>query len=141
MPGEPKHRLISRELLAEIAAGKYAPSGRLPSEAQLVGRYGVSRPTVARALRDLQDQGLVERRVGSGSFARSPATPEVAARQLGLLIPGLGTTEVFEAIRGELAGLARVHGYGLLWGGTGPRPRAELAAEAAEALCEQSLRG
>lgn len=139
MPIEPKHRLISRELLAEIAAGKYAPLGRLPSEAQLVERFGVSRPTVGRALRDLQDQGLIDRRVGSGSFARSPATQEVTARQLGLLIPGLGTTEVFEAICGELAGLARVRGYGLLWGGTGPRPRAELGAEDAEALCEQFI--
>src|SRR3954453_18258207 len=104
MSSAPKHSRISQELLAEIAAGKYGPSGRLPSEAQLVGRYGVSRPTVARALRDLQDRGLVERRVGSGSFARSPATPEVSSRQLGLLIPGLGSTEVFEAICGEMAG-------------------------------------
>src|SRR3954463_3177155 len=109
MSSEPKHRLISRQLLAEIAAGKYAPSGRLPSEAQLVERFGVSRPTVARALRDLQDQGLVERRVGSGSFVRPPGLPE-AIRQLGLLIPGLGRTEIFEVICGELAGLTRARG-------------------------------
>ena len=141
MGAEPKHRAISRELLAEIAAGRYGPSGRLPSEAQLVSRYGVSRPTVARALRDLQDEGLIERRVGSGSFARSPARPEVASRQLGLLIPGLGTTELFEAICGELAGLARVHGYGLLWGGAGPRPRGDISIDDAEGLCEQFISG
>ena len=46
---------------------------------------------------------------------------EVAQRQLGLLIPGLGTTEIFEVICGELAGLARVHEYGLLWGGSASR--------------------
>jgi DNA-binding GntR family transcriptional regulator len=62
MGSGPKHHQISQALLAEIASGKYAPSGRLPSEAQLVERFGVSRPTVARALRDLQDQGLVVRR-------------------------------------------------------------------------------
>src|SRR5438270_12073538 len=104
MPSEPKHRHISRELLTEIAAGKYAPSGRLPSEAQLVQRFGVSRPTVARALRDLQDRGLVVRRVGSGSFVRGPVSADVH-RQFGLLIPGLGTTEIFEVIGGALAGL------------------------------------
>src|SRR5256885_11024159 len=95
MASEPKHRQISRQLLAEIAAGKYAPSGRLPSEAQLVERFGVSRPTAARALRDLQDQGLVERRVGSGTYVRGPAEAGAPAgpRQFGLLIPGLGTTE------------------------------------------------
>jgi LacI family transcriptional regulator len=141
MSSEPKHHRISRELLAEIAAGKYGPTGRLPSEAQLVKRFGVSRPTVARALRDLQDRGVVERRVGSGSFARAPSAPEVAARQLGLLIPGLGTTEVFGAICGELAGLARGHGYGLLWGGGHPRPQEDIRVEDAEGLCEQFVRG
>ena len=140
MADEPKHRSISRDLLAEIAAGKYGPSGRLPSEAQLVERFGVSRPTVARALRDLQERGLIERRAGSGSFALGPAPPEVAARQLGLLIPGLGTTEVFEAICGELAGLARAEGYGLLWGGDRPRAWGDISIDDAEALCDQFVR-
>jgi LacI family transcriptional regulator len=140
MSSEAKHHRISRELLAEIVAGKYGPSNRLPSETQLVGRFGVSRPTVARALRDLQDQGLIERRVGSGSFVRSSPAPEAASRQLGLLIPGLGTTEIFEAICGELAGLARVHGYGLLWGGGHPRPQGDISEEDAEGLCEQFIR-
>lgn len=138
MGSEAKHHRISRELLAEIASGKYAPSGRLPSEAQLVERFGVSRPTVARALRDLQDRGLVERRVGSGSFVRGPGVPEVA-RQLGLLIPDLGRTEIFEVICGELAGLARVRGYGLLWGGGGRRPDGDVTVEDAEAICDQFL--
>lgn len=140
MASEPKHNRISRELLAEIASGKYGPSGRLPSETQLVERFSVSRPTVARALRDLQDQGLIERRVGSGSYVRNPALPEIASQQLGLLIPGLGTTEIFEAICGELAGLARVHGYGLLWGGASPRSHEEIGVEVAEGLCDQFIR-
>ncbi|MEA2630692.1 MAG: hypothetical protein QOE66_911 [Chloroflexota bacterium] len=140
---EPKHRQISRQLLTEIAAGKYAPSGRLPSEAQLVERFHVSRPTVGRALRDLQDQGLIERRVGSGSFVRRPdpgASAGGGRRQLGLLIPGLGTTEVFELICGELAGLARAHEYGLLWGsGARPRPGEGGGVDEAEAVCEQFI--
>lgn len=138
MGAGPKHHRISRTLLAEIASGKYAPSGRLPSEAQLVERFGVSRPTVARALRDLQDQGLVERRVGSGSFVREGRPPD-AIRQLGLLIPGLGRTEIFEVICGELAGLARARGYGLLWGGGGRRPNEDVSAEEAETICDQFL--
>src|SRR4051812_2744004 len=128
MPTGPKHNRISQTLLGEIASGKYAPSGRLPSEAQLSTRFRVSRPTVARALRDLQDQGLIERRVGSGSYVRDAVVSD-AIRQFGLLIPGLGRTEVFEVICGELAGLARVHGYGLLWGGGGRRPNEDITAE------------
>ena len=141
MPGEPKHGQITRELLAELAAGKYAATSRLPSEAQLVERFGVSRPTVARALRDLQDRGLIERRVGSGSFVRDSALPDVAARQFGLLIPGLGTTVIFEAICGELAGLARVQGYGLLWGGSVAGSRGDLGVNDATELCDQFIRG
>ena len=63
-----KHDAISQALRAEIAEGKYGRSGKLPSEAQLVERFGVSRPTIARALRDLQAEGLIERRAGSGAY-------------------------------------------------------------------------
>jgi DNA-binding LacI/PurR family transcriptional regulator len=145
MPTEAKHEQISRELAAEIVAGKYGPGGRIPSENRLVERFGVSRPTVARALRDLQDRGMVERRVGSGSFVRSVPVADVVSRQFGLLIPGLGTTEIFEAVCGELAGLARAHGYGLLWGGTGTGKVAgapgDPSIEDAGELCDQFIRG
>src|SRR2546430_15207010 len=106
---ESKHREVSRQLLSEIAAGKYGPSGRLPSEAQLVKRFQVSRPTVGRALRDLQAEGLIERRAGSGTYVRRQTPSAPNTRQLGLLIPGLRTTEIFGIICGELASLARAH--------------------------------
>jgi len=85
MASEPRHRRISRELLTEIANGKYGPGDRLPSEAQLCQKFGVSRPTVGRALRELQEQGLIDRRVGSGTFVRAPGSPASpsAYRQLG----------------------------------------------------------
>ena len=41
----------------------------MPSEAELVARFRVSRMTVTRALRELQSEGLVERVQGSGTFA------------------------------------------------------------------------
>src|SRR4051812_8846275 len=69
------------------------------------------------------------------------SAPEVGQRQLGLLIPGLGTTEIFEVICGELAGLARVHEYGLLWGGGAhPREHADASVEDADELCAQFIR-
>ena len=62
-PTMSKHEDIASELRAEIAAGRYADKGKLPSEAQLVARFGVSRPTVIQALRNLQQEELIERRV------------------------------------------------------------------------------
>ena len=133
MPSAPKHQAISRELLAEIAEGKFGSSGRMPSESQLCRRFSVSRPTAARALRDLQDQGLIDRRAGSGTFVRSGATP-ANVKQLGLLIPGLG--EIFGSIAGELAALARGHEYALLWGGDA---RQETSVPEIEQWCRQFI--
>src|SRR5262249_60668731 len=84
----------------------------------------------------------VARGRGRGRSARGPrsAPPGVAQRQIGLLIPGLGTTEIFEVICGELAGLARVHDYVLLWGGSArPRQQQDASVEDAEGLCEQFI--
>ena len=139
MVSEPRHRQISRELLTEIASGKYGAGGRFPSEAQLCRKFGVSRPTVGRALRELQEQGLIERRVGSGTFVRAsrPAAASTDSRQLGLLVPGLGKIEIFEVICGELAGLARVHDFGMLWGGASrPRADADMTTQEAEDLAD-----
>src|SRR5688572_14763624 len=96
----PKHAEIARQLRAEIASGKFGSSGRLPSEAQLVARFACSRPTVAQALRTMESEGLVERRAGSGSYARpaNGTTPRNSSRLLALLIPDLGNTEIFQII-------------------------------------------
>lgn len=52
-----------------LARGRW-PAGRpMPSEADLVARFGVSRMTVNRALRELQSEGLVTRSQGRGTFA------------------------------------------------------------------------
>lgn len=134
-----KHETISRELRAEIAAGAYSGGKKLPSESQLVARFGASRPTVIRALHDLQQEGLIERRAGSGTFVRNqPAAP--LARVLGLLVPGRGGTEVLDVICGELGSLARLAGYGLLWGrSTHPLQDRTLDAQLAEEACQQFI--
>lgn len=41
----------------------------MPSESDLIERFGVARMTVNRALKELETEGLVERRQGSGTFA------------------------------------------------------------------------
>ncbi|MGA2868844.1 MAG: GntR family transcriptional regulator [Verrucomicrobiota bacterium] len=119
-PKHPKHRELSRHLRNEIAAGRYPGGSRLPSETELVKQFVISRPTVARAFRDLQNEGLIERRAGSGTYVCSggPGAAAALVRQLGLLVPGQSNTDVFEHICGELASLARAQDYSLLWGGS-----------------------
>jgi LacI family transcriptional regulator len=140
MKTRPKHNEISSYLQTEIAAGRYGEGARLPSEIQLVKQFGVSRPTVARALRDLETQGLIDRRAGSGTYVRANIPRNTASRILGLLVPGLASTEIFQIICGEIASLARVNEYGLLWGGsTNPRVDTDASLKHAEELCKQFI--
>ncbi len=60
---------VRQALRAELEAGRFPPGARMPSEAELVERFGVSRMTVNRALRELQAVGLIERVQGVGTFA------------------------------------------------------------------------
>src|SRR5437879_3163710 len=52
----------------QIGAGRWPPGTLIPSESDLCGRFGVSRMTVIRALRELTSEGLVYREQGRGTF-------------------------------------------------------------------------
>jgi DNA-binding LacI/PurR family transcriptional regulator len=138
-----RHEQVSRQLRDDLAAGRYGEEGRLPSEAQLARQFSVSRPTVARALQSLVEAGLVERRAGSGTFAKLGSLKkhaELTTRVLALLMPDLGNTEIFQIIGGEIASLARVHNYSLVWGGSGEsKLDADPCVQHAEELCRQFI--
>jgi GntR family histidine utilization transcriptional repressor len=60
---------VKQHLKDGLASGRWAPRELMPSEAELVAAFGVSRMTVNRALRELQAEGLVLRTQGVGTFA------------------------------------------------------------------------
>ena len=68
-PAAPPYHRVKRHLLDALAQGRFPPGALMPSEAELVARFGVSRMTVNRALRELQAEGLIERMQGIGTFA------------------------------------------------------------------------
>jgi len=110
----PKHESIRQFLMDAITSGAYNAGHRLPSEAELVKRFSTSRPTVIRALRELQSSGLIERRAGSGSYVRADSVGR--GHTFGLLIPELGQTEIFEPICGGMAAAQQAAHHVLLWG-------------------------
>jgi DNA-binding LacI/PurR family transcriptional regulator len=110
----PKYEIIRQHLSDAIAAGEYQSGERLPSESQLVKAFSASRPTVNRALRELQMTGVIERRAGSGSYVRTDAA--VRGYVFGLLIPELGRTEIFEPICRGMAEAQHGGHHVLLWG-------------------------
>lgn len=140
MKKRPRHQQISNELLTEILAGAYDHSHRIPSESQLVKRFKVSRPTVARALLDLKTKGVLERRAGSGTYLRKDRDAHPGLRHLGLIVPGLGKIEILDVICGELASLARVNDLGMHWGGS-TRSGADksMSIDEAEELCSRYI--
>jgi GntR family transcriptional regulator len=62
-----RHARVSQALLEDISAGRYEVGARLPSEAELEKRFGVSRHTVREAMRRLRDLGVVSARAGIGT--------------------------------------------------------------------------
>ena len=62
------YEAVKASIRERIAAGGWQPGFRLPSERELVQQFGCARMTVHRALRELGDEGLIERRQGSGSY-------------------------------------------------------------------------
>jgi len=64
----PLYVQIAEHMLSRIEAGELTPGDRLPSERELSEKLGVNRLTLRRAFRVLEDQGLLIRRRGSGTF-------------------------------------------------------------------------
>ncbi|HLO28406.1 MAG TPA: GntR family transcriptional regulator [Anaerolineales bacterium] len=62
--------IAEQELRQAIARGTFRPGSQLPTEAELCEMLGVSRTVVREALRVLEDDGLVARRHGVGTFVR-----------------------------------------------------------------------
>jgi len=130
-----KYRDILEKVQQDIASGRYKPGQRLPSEIELVRRYGASRMTVFRAMHELQVMGVVTRRVGSGTFVAQNSN--VGSHVFGLLIPELGQTEIFEVIcKGMMEAPQATH-HSLLWGNTAPQENEK--EEVAEQLCRQYI--
>jgi GntR family transcriptional regulator, arabinose operon transcriptional repressor len=112
----PKYRQVHEALLRQIVSGRVPPGGRLPSEADLVQQFGASRITVARALRELQLAGLIERRAGSGSFVCHRGSAPTQPLSFGVLIPDFGEVEIFTAVARGLMDPSGAALHGLVWG-------------------------
>jgi len=125
----PKYRQIYDHLKELISAGQYQSGQRLPSEAELVKTFDTSRLTVNRALRELQLGGMIERRVGSGSYV---CAAKSTGYTFGLLIPELGSTEIFEPICRGMAEVELPEPHVLLWG------RSPADGSAIESLARES---
>lgn len=97
--------LVAQQLQDLIVAGTFPVDTRLPSERDLAGQFGVSRPTIREAMIAMEIAGLVEVRSGSGVYVSQQATRPVKLSDT----QGPGPFEILEArklIEGETCALA-----------------------------------
>lgn len=69
---KPQYLKLKHYILHHVTNGDWPPLSRTPSENELVAKFGVSRMTVNRALRELTDAGVVTRLQGVGTFVAGP---------------------------------------------------------------------
>lgn len=72
----PIYRQLYDQIRCEILSGRLKPNTKLPSEADLCKQYHISRMTVRAALSQLEQQAIIYRRPGKGTFVATPKIPE-----------------------------------------------------------------
>lgn len=68
----PYYHQLKVYLLGEIESGNWMPQQKLPSEAEICERFGISRTVVRQAIKELQNQGYLSTEKGRGTFIARP---------------------------------------------------------------------
>jgi GntR family transcriptional regulator len=71
-PRVPLYARVLEALRSDLAAGVWRPGDQMPTEPDLMGRFGVSRITIRQALSELVHAGVLYRRSGKGTFVTQP---------------------------------------------------------------------
>ncbi len=86
---QPLYLQVVEQLRQQIESGELTPQTRLPASRILAKKLGVNRITIVNAYAELEAEGLVTSRVGSGTFvaANEDSTPPIAPLWRGSLSP------------------------------------------------------
>jgi GntR family transcriptional regulator len=89
--GVSRYLRLYRVLSQALADGRFGAGQPFPSEPRLVREYGISRSTVRRALAQLEAEGRIERKRGSGTYAREQRKQAAAPRDFSSVLDGLAS--------------------------------------------------
>lgn len=81
--GQPAYVAIADAIAADIRLGILSADDQLPPQRELAKTLGLNFSTISRAYNEAQRRGLLEARVGQGTFVRAAATPTVPPRAAG----------------------------------------------------------
>jgi GntR family transcriptional regulator, arabinose operon transcriptional repressor len=136
----PKYQQVRAELRREIAAAVYQPGQKLPTDAELSARFDTSRLTIIRALQELQSEGLVERKAGSGTYVRRPSQ---SSKVFGLLVAIQEQGDIFQPISQAIVGAAQSAGHVVLCGNIGytTREKQRQLEQLSRSFADQKVSG
>jgi DNA-binding FadR family transcriptional regulator len=100
---------ITARLKRAILTGVYSDGDRIPPERQLATAFGAARSIVRKALGELERDGLVVRRVGSGTFVNYAGPLRGSTGEISDLISPLQLMDARFAIEPYMARLAALH--------------------------------
>lgn len=104
-----KYQILAERLREELSRNSGRQGYKLPTELELTERYQLSRQTVRHALRLLEEEGLIQRRQGSGSYTTG-LLPGAAPRQIAVVTSFLDDY-IFPAILHDASGVFSRQGY------------------------------
>lgn len=140
-PNSPKYVQLKEEIVAWIAAGKFLPGDKLPSENELAEQFGLSRQTVRQSIGELVQDGWLSREQGKGTFVTrlSAERRQVSgARTVGMITTYISDYIFPSIVRGVESAL-KERGYRLLLSSTDNRKDRER--ECLEMMLSQAVSG
>jgi DNA-binding FadR family transcriptional regulator len=100
---------IVESLAASVRDGQLQPGDKLPTESEIMARFGVSRTVVRESLSKLQASGMVETRHGIGTFVLAPQDASnfrIDAADFATVADVISVLELRISLETEAAGLA-----------------------------------
>jgi DNA-binding LacI/PurR family transcriptional regulator len=95
----------------------YQIEDSFPSEMELASKFGVSRPTVHKAIRKLQEEGYLQSRARVGSVVIKKPQEKQASFTFGLILPFLNKKGLFPHLAQSIAEKSSLYNFNIIWGG------------------------
>lgn len=108
------YRVIKETVLERVRGGAWRPGDLIPGELQLAEEFGCARATVHRALRELADEGILERKRKTGTRV---ARPHIRSLALDIRL-----------VEDEIRATGAAYDYLCLYRAEEPMPRTDAAA-------------
>jgi len=129
MDNSPKYIHLANWLRAGIREGRQRPGDKLHSENTLCRMFSLSRQTVRQAIGILEQEGLVVRRRGSGTYVSRPGErPDTAASRIVAVVITYPDSYIFPAIIQGIERVLSAQGYSMLLTVTHNQPAGEALA-------------